>query len=203
MSPSASRDVYAPCLEVGGIVAIEEVVVGQVFKGRRTSLRAGSASQVFARSRTVSEDKDAGHGSEAAQASDMPSKSVGGRKLAGGFDSRPPPLPKAPSDVRRSAEPARGGRGKGAQSGPTAPRPPHKSFVCPSAQHRTSLPTSRPRTGQVFSRRPLEGEEEAAWFAPWDDRLRKSSTAYACLGRTVALIDQALRLGGASRPVRQ
>jgi hypothetical protein len=42
-------------------VAIEEVVTGQVFKGRRTSLRAGSASQVFARSRTASEDKDAGH----------------------------------------------------------------------------------------------------------------------------------------------
>jgi len=42
-------------------VAIEEVVAGQVFNGRRTSLRAGSASQVFARSRTASEDKDAGH----------------------------------------------------------------------------------------------------------------------------------------------
>jgi hypothetical protein len=42
-------------------VAIEEVVTGQVLKGRRTSLRAGSASQVFAGSRTASEDKDAGH----------------------------------------------------------------------------------------------------------------------------------------------
>ena len=31
-------------------------------------------------------------GLEAARASDMASKSVGGRKLAGGFDSRPPPL---------------------------------------------------------------------------------------------------------------
>jgi hypothetical protein len=37
-------------------------VAGQVFKGRRTSLRAGSASQVFAGSRTASEDKEAGHG---------------------------------------------------------------------------------------------------------------------------------------------
>ena len=35
---------------------------GQVFIGRRTRLRARSASQVFAGSRTVSEDKDAGHG---------------------------------------------------------------------------------------------------------------------------------------------
>jgi hypothetical protein len=34
---------------------------GQVFNGRRTSLRAGSASQVFARLGTASEDKDAGH----------------------------------------------------------------------------------------------------------------------------------------------
>jgi hypothetical protein len=45
-------------------VAIEEVVAGQVFKGRRTSPRAGSASQVFARSGTASEDKDAGHRAE-------------------------------------------------------------------------------------------------------------------------------------------
>ena len=120
-------------------------------------------------------------GLEVSRRPDMPSKSVGGRKLAGGFDSRPPPLPKAPSDVRRSAEPARGGRGKGAQTGPTAPRPPHKSFVCPSAQHRTSLPTSRPRNGQVFSRRPLEGEEEAAWFA---------------LGRPIAIELDGVRMSG-------
>jgi hypothetical protein len=42
-------------------VAIEEVVAGQVSQTARTSLRAGSASQVFAGSRTASEDKDAGH----------------------------------------------------------------------------------------------------------------------------------------------
>ena len=42
-------------------MAIEEVVAGQVFTGRRTSLRSGSTSQVFAGSRTASEDKDAGH----------------------------------------------------------------------------------------------------------------------------------------------
>jgi hypothetical protein len=42
-------------------VAIEEVVAGQVFTDRQTSLRAGSASQVFAGSRTASEDKDGGH----------------------------------------------------------------------------------------------------------------------------------------------
>ena len=46
---------------IGCIVPIGEVVAGQVFKGRRTSLRAGSALQVFARSGTASEDKDAGH----------------------------------------------------------------------------------------------------------------------------------------------
>jgi hypothetical protein len=34
-------------------VAIEGVVAGQVFKGRRTSLRAGSASQVFSHSGTA------------------------------------------------------------------------------------------------------------------------------------------------------
>jgi hypothetical protein len=37
-------------------------------------------------------------GPRAVRASDMPSKSVGGRKLAGGFDSRPPPLLKEASN---------------------------------------------------------------------------------------------------------
>ena len=46
---------------IEGIVAVEEVMSGQVFRGRRTSLRAGSASQVFAGFRTASEGKDAGH----------------------------------------------------------------------------------------------------------------------------------------------
>jgi hypothetical protein len=35
-------------------------------------------------------------GLESAARPDMPSKSVGGRKLAGGFDFRPPPLLNAP-----------------------------------------------------------------------------------------------------------
>ena len=35
-------------------------------------------------------------GLEVTRRPDMPSKSVGGRKLAGGFDSRPPPLLKWP-----------------------------------------------------------------------------------------------------------
>jgi hypothetical protein len=39
-------------------------------------------------------------GLKALRASDMPSKSVGGRKLAGGFDSRPPPLLKCPLTSR-------------------------------------------------------------------------------------------------------
>jgi hypothetical protein len=61
-STYASRLVHpTPARGIGRIVAIEEVVAGQVFKGRRTSLVAGSASQVFASSRTASEDKDAGH----------------------------------------------------------------------------------------------------------------------------------------------
>ncbi len=55
-------------LVLGGIasnVPIEEVVPpDKSSKGRRTSLRAGLASQVFARSGTASEDKDAGHGPE-------------------------------------------------------------------------------------------------------------------------------------------
>jgi hypothetical protein len=67
LDPPISLHVHIPVRHatlprgIGRIVAIEEVVAGQVFKGRRTSLRAGSASQVFAGSRTASEDKDAGH----------------------------------------------------------------------------------------------------------------------------------------------
>jgi hypothetical protein len=62
-------------------VAIEEVVAGQVFKSRRTSLRTGSVSQVFARSRTASEDKDAGHRPEG-RASAGHAFKIGGRAKA-------------------------------------------------------------------------------------------------------------------------
>jgi hypothetical protein len=75
--------------------------------GRRTSLRAGSASQVFTSSRRCPKTKPLVTGLERARASDMPSKSVGGRKLAGGFDSRPPPLKKPASDQRRSTRAGR------------------------------------------------------------------------------------------------
>jgi hypothetical protein len=37
-------------------------------------------------------------GLEVTRRPDMPSKSVGGRKSPGGFDSRPPPLPKCTSN---------------------------------------------------------------------------------------------------------
>jgi hypothetical protein len=62
-------------------VAIEEVVVGQVFTGRRTSLRAEAASQVFARSGTASRDKDAGHRPEG-QADVGHAFKIGGRAKA-------------------------------------------------------------------------------------------------------------------------
>jgi hypothetical protein len=70
----------------------EEVAPGQVFMSRRTSLRAGSASQVFARYGTRLKTMALVTGLDAATESDMPSKPVCGRELAGGFDSRPPPL---------------------------------------------------------------------------------------------------------------
>jgi hypothetical protein len=65
-------------------VAIEEVVAGQVFTGRRTSLRAGSASQVFARSRTASEGKVAGHRPGGSARVGHAFKIGGGRKSPGG-----------------------------------------------------------------------------------------------------------------------
>jgi hypothetical protein len=65
-------------------VAIEEVVTEQVFTGHRTSLRAGSASQVFARSRTASEGKVAGHGPVGRASVGHAFKIGGGRKSPGG-----------------------------------------------------------------------------------------------------------------------
>jgi len=52
-------------------------------------------------------------GLEAARRSDMPSKPVCGRELAGGFDSRPPPLLKWPLTSDLSPRRVRGGCGKG------------------------------------------------------------------------------------------
>jgi hypothetical protein len=82
------------------IVAIEGVMAGQVFKGRRTSLRAGSnrphkSLHVLGRRPKTKKLVTA---LKAARASDMPSKPVWGRELPGGFDSRPPPLQKVVSD---------------------------------------------------------------------------------------------------------
>jgi hypothetical protein len=81
-STYTSRSVHPTLARgIGVIVPIEEVVAGQVFKGRRTSLRSGSASQVFARSRTASEDEDAGHGPEG-RASVGHAFKIGGRAKA-------------------------------------------------------------------------------------------------------------------------
>ena len=71
-------------------MAIEEVVAGQVFTGRRTSLRAGSASQALHVLGRRPRTKTLVTGLKAVRASHMPSKPRCGRKLPGGFDSRPP-----------------------------------------------------------------------------------------------------------------
>ncbi len=85
----------------------------------------------------------------------MPSKSVGGRKLAGGFDSRPPPLPKARSDQRRCAEPGERRSREGPDRGPTD-RVHHTSlsvFLCAAPDKSSDRP---PEGRTVFGRRPLE-----------------------------------------------
>ena len=90
-------------------MAIEEVMTGQVFTGRRTSVRAGSASQVFARSRTVSEDKEAGHGPESCASIGHAFK-IGGRAKA----RRRVRFPSASADEMRLDQPLCAGIG-GAQ----------------------------------------------------------------------------------------
>ena len=58
----------------------------------------------------------------------MPSKSVGGRKPAGGFDSRPPPLSGKASDQPLREEAGVEGPREEGRSERRTPRPPHKSF---------------------------------------------------------------------------
>jgi hypothetical protein len=102
----------------------------------------------------------------------MPSKSVGGRKLAGGFDSRPPPLLKEASDqpLREEAGVGRPRRGLDRSSGDRV--------------YHTSLSVFASRgTGQVF--RPPAGRpdkssaavlskerREAGWSDALDDPWR-------------------------------
>ena len=131
--------------------------------------------------------KALGHRSEGSAEPDMPSKSVGGREPAGGFDSRLPPLPKGASNSGVPAAGERRPRGR-PRSGPERPRPPHKSFGVSSARRRTSLPTDRRRTGQVFGRRPLEGEVGAAWSAPLDDRWRDLPSCWVPSPYTAAIV---------------
>jgi hypothetical protein len=109
----------------------------------KSSSRIGLTSLLHVRGRRR-KTKTLVTGLEAARGPDMPSKSVGGRKLAGGFDSRPPPLLKAPSDQRRSAEP-------GEEQPQEGPDPSPNDRV-----HHTSLSVlPPPGAGQVF--RPPAG----------------------------------------------
>jgi hypothetical protein len=77
-----SLDIAVQEIESEIIVAIEEVVTGQVFTGHRTSLCAGSASQVFSRSGTASEDKAAGHSPEGSDKAGHAFKTGGASILA-------------------------------------------------------------------------------------------------------------------------
>jgi hypothetical protein len=93
----------------------------------------------------------------------MPSKSVGGRKLAGGFDSRPPPLLEVRSDQRRSGAGREGRAGEGPRSEPERPRPPHKFSVLPP-----------PGAGQVF-RRPAGGPDKSSAAVLSKERRKRHS----------------------------
>jgi hypothetical protein len=127
-------------------VAIEEVVAGQVFTGRRTSLRAESASQVFAVSRMASEDKDTGHRPGGSARVGHAFK-IGGRARArGGFDSRPPPLRDWGSDQRKCMMQAarRAGRAGSREARKTG-EPHQSSRISQVFAHSRVL-----RTGQVF-----------------------------------------------------
>jgi hypothetical protein len=87
----------------------------------------------------------------------MPSKSVGGRKSPGGFDSRPPPLRDSGCDqhgcTRRAREPGRGNQGS-ATGKARDPTPVFADFTSLGLLHHppswTSLPGADQRAGQVL-----------------------------------------------------
>jgi hypothetical protein len=127
-------------------VAIEEVVAGQVFKGRRTSLRAGSASQVFAGSRTASEDKDAGHRPE------------GRANVGHAFKTRLPH--KSSISVRPTPDKSLTPEDHWIACDPHDPRPspPNRSVSRVDATSRTGL-----RTPDERIERRLRDAQHAAW----------------------------------------
>ena len=112
-------------------------------------------------------------GLEVTRRPDMPSKSVGGRKLAGGFDSRPPPLRDSCSDQHRCTRRAAHRPGGSGFRGPRNTGDPHQSS-------RTSQVFGRSpvlRTGQVFP-----GPSGELDKSPASTRSGYASTARYCEG---------------------
>jgi hypothetical protein len=107
------------------------------------------------------------------------SKPVCGRELAGGFDSRPPPLLNEASDQPLREE---GGKAaEGARSELRRPRLPHKSFGVRFARHRTSLPTALRKTGQssaaVLSKERSDSVDDLAQREPGPSALLRIGPA--------------------------
>jgi hypothetical protein len=75
------------------------------------------------------------------------------RKLAGGFDSRPPPLPKPVADQRLCAGRGRRATGGSGPQGPGGPLLLHPSFAVLSRRDWTGFLTDGHKASQVFSRR--------------------------------------------------
>jgi hypothetical protein len=97
---------------------------------------------------------------------------IGGRaKARRRVRFRPPPLPKGASSSGVRAPGERRPRGRHPIRARTTAST-TQVFGVSFARRRTSLPTDRRRTGQVFGRRPFEGEVGAAWSAVLDDRWR-------------------------------
>jgi hypothetical protein len=123
-------------------------------------------------------------GLEVTRRPDMPSKSVGGRKPAGRFDSRPPPLLKRPSDQRRSGAGREAAAGKapirarttasttqvfrcslGAAPDKSSHRPPEDrtSLQPPSSKERREAAMVRP-IGSLFITRQTRGLARRATY---------------------------------------
>src|SRR6266508_6659923 len=173
------------CLIVGGRNR-KGVVAGQVFLNRRTSLRAESSSHVLLGSRMGLKTKSLVTGLSAARTPDLPSKPVSRRAPAGGFDSRPPPLPVVMAHAGPRSE---------------ANRPLHrlKTGACPGRRLRRTLRrpgkwTAQPERalppGQV---RPARGRERPK-VRRAGPRPRPRFTRLSVRRRSTECCDEGIRL---------
>jgi hypothetical protein len=152
-------------------VAIEGVVAGQVFKGRRTSLRAGSASQVFSHSGTARlATKTLVSGLKAGERRTCLQNRWAGESSPAG--SIPVRLRYRNAPLTAAFRAMGDGRPqRGPRSGPERPSPPPKSFgvYSPSPDKSSDRPPEDKSSAAVLSKERKERHDLPATDDRWRD----------------------------------